>query len=46
VGKDKHRRMWSTYNPEHIPMAPPSEELQQHCARILEAHGLKVVIGG
>lgn len=46
VGKDKHRRMGSTYNPEHIPMAPPSEELQQHCKSLLEAHGLRVVIGG
>lgn len=46
VGKDKHSRMGSTYNPEHLPMAPPSEEQQRHCASLLEAHGLQVVIGG
>ena len=46
VGKDKHRRMWSTYNPEGIVMAPPSDEVQYRCAAQLEAHGLHVIIGG
>ncbi len=46
VGKDKHRRMWSTYNPQGFKMAPPSDELLDHCAAILEAHGLNVIIGG
>ena len=46
VGKDKHSRMGSTYNPEHLPMASPSEELQHHCKSLLEAHGLQVIIGG
>ena len=48
VGKDKHHRMLppSTYNPNHLSMAAPSDELQQHCKALLEAHGLRVVIGG
>ena len=48
VGKDKHRRMLpaSVYNPEGYPMVAPSEELQQHCKNLLEAHGLHVIIGG
>lgn len=48
VGKDKHRRMLppSAYNPQHFPMAAPSDELLQHCKALLEAHGLHVVIGG
>ena len=46
VGKDKHRRMWSTYNPQGLPMAAPSEALQQHCKSLLESHGLQVIIGG
>ena len=46
VGKDKHRRMWSTYNPQNIPMAPPSDEILQRCKGQLEAHGFQVVIGG
>lgn len=46
VGKDKHRRMWSTYNPRNILMASPSEEVRQRCKKQLEAHGFQVVIGG
>lgn len=46
VGKDKHRRMWSTYNPAAIPMATPSDETQQRCATQFESHGLRVIIGG
>ena len=46
VGKDKHRRMWSTYNPQNIPMATPSEKAVQHCKDQLEAHGFQVIIGG
>ena len=46
VGKDKHRRMWNTYNPENIPMATPSDEVLQRCKAQLEAHGFQVVIGG
>lgn len=46
VGKDKHRRMWSQYNPEGLLMQAPSEERQQHCQALLESHGLQVVIGG
>ena len=46
VGKDKHRRMWSTYNPRNILMASPSEEVRQRCKKQLEAHGFHVVIGG
>lgn len=46
VGKDKHRRMWSTYNPLGIPMSTPSEATQQRCSAQFEAHGLRVVIGG
>ena len=46
VGKDKHRRMWSRYNPQGFQMSPPSEETLQHCADLLESHGLTVIIGG
>ena len=46
VGKDKHRRMWSTYNPQGFPMETPSEATIQRCREQLEAHGLHVIIGG
>jgi pyruvate formate lyase activating enzyme len=46
VGKDKHLRMGSRYNPQGYPMSPPTEESQQRCRQQLEAYGLHVVIGG
>ena len=46
VGKDKHRRMWSHYNPQGYPMTTPTEETLQRCAAQLQARGLTVVIGG
>ena len=46
VGKDKHRRMWSHYNPQGYNMATPSEETLRRCADQLQAYGLTVVIGG
>lgn len=46
VGKDKHLRIGSTYNPDDIPMATPSDDDIKRCASQLEACGLSVVIGG
>ena len=46
VGKDKHRRMGSTFNPKGYPMAAPSDATLQRCKEQLEAHDLQVVIGG
>ena len=46
VGKDKHRRMGSRYNPQDYPMASPTEAIQQRCVNQLKAYGLNVVIGG
>lgn len=46
VGKDKHRRMGSVFNPEGIPMAAPSEDDLQKSASILSTLGLRVIIGG
>lgn len=46
VGKDKHRRMLSNYNPQGFQMAAPSEVTQEHCKALLESHGFHVVIGG
>ena len=46
VGKDKHLRMWSTFNPNQLPMQPPTEATLQRCQQQLRAHGLTVIIGG
>ncbi len=46
VGKDKHRRMWSVYNPKGYSMAAPTDEQIEHCKRLLTEFGLPVIIGG
>lgn len=46
VGCDKHRRLWSEYNPDHLLMAPPTEEVQQRCVSQFAAHGYRATIGG
>ena len=46
VGKDKHLRMGSRYNPQGYAMSTPTEETLQRCQQQLEACGLHVVIGG
>lgn len=46
AGMDKHRRMWSVYNPDNIPMKAPSEERLQQCKTVLERYGFNTVIGG
>ena len=46
VGEDKHKRMWSTYNPHGIKMSAPSEERLEQCATLLRSEGFEVVIGG
>ena len=46
VGRDKHQRLWSTYNKEDVPMAPPTENVQQRCIKQFAAHGYVATIGG
>jgi pyruvate formate lyase activating enzyme len=46
VGRDKHRRMWSTYNPQGYRMETPTDSTIERCRELLEAHGLRVIIGG
>ena len=46
VGKGKHARMGSAYNPADYQMEPPSEEVQQQALCIMQQHGLNAKIGG
>lgn len=46
IGKGKHERMHTTYNPEGLQMSTPSEATQQRCIQQFTAHGIKAVIGG
>ncbi|MBR4336945.1 MAG: glycyl-radical enzyme activating protein [Bacteroidaceae bacterium] len=46
IGKGKHEKLGTTYNPDGIPMSPPSDAVQQRSLELLAAHGLKARIGG
>lgn len=46
IGKGKHERMGTVYNPDGLSLSTPSKEDQARCVRQLEAAGLKVKIGG
>ena len=46
IGKDKHRRRGTVYNPEHLSMATPSDETIARCRQQFEHHGIQVVVGG
>lgn len=46
VGKGKHARMGTTYNPRNIRMEAPDETLQQHALEIFRSRHLNVKIGG
>ena len=46
IGKGKHERMWSVYNPLGYAFSAPSQKEQEAAAELFRAHGLKVQIGG
>jgi len=46
VGKGKHARLGTIYNPDALSMEAPSEELQQHALDIMQSFGLNAKIGG
>lgn len=46
IGKNKHEKLGTVYNPNNIPLATPTEEVQQRCIAQFAAHGIKAVIGG
>lgn len=46
VGKDKHRRRGTKYNPQGLTMKAPSDTTIERCRQQLQAHGIQVVVGG
>ena len=46
VGRDKHRRLWSVFNPEGIAMSAPTNETLQRCVTQFQSHGYTTIIGG
>jgi pyruvate formate lyase activating enzyme len=46
IGKGKHDRLGTTYNPDSLPLSAPSKEKQEASVRLLTDAGLTVKIGG
>ena len=46
IGKGKHDKLGTTYNPDALPLSSPTEAVQQRSLEILSAHGLRARIGG
>ena len=46
IGKGKHERLGTLYNPESLKMGPPDSASIERCSRQLEAAGCKVTVGG
>lgn len=46
IGKGKHTRMGTIYNPDELHMEPPTEEAQQAALEIFKNKGLNIKIGG
>lgn len=46
IGKNKHEKLGTVYNPDHYPMETPSEETVRRCKDIFSRYGIDVIIGG
>lgn len=46
IGKGKHERMWTEYNPMHYKMSAPTVERQNECVKQFADHGLNAILGG
>lgn len=44
IGKSKHNKLGTVYNPDHYPMAAPSKEIMQRTIDIFKTFGLDVMI--
>lgn len=46
IGRGKHEKLGTTYNPEGIDMSTPTDDVQQRCVEQFEAQGITAIIGG
>lgn len=46
MGRDKHTRRHTTYNPDSIPMATPTDATIRRCIDQFAAHGIAATTGG
>lgn len=44
IGKGKHQKLGTIYNPTQIPMRTPSAEVQQRCLEIFRQYGIKATM--
>lgn len=46
IGKGKHEKLSTVYNPEQYNLQTPSEITQQRCCTIFENYGINTILGG
>lgn len=46
IGKGKHEKLGTIYNPDSIAMGIPSTETQKRCVEQFKEHGIHAIIGG
>ncbi|MCR4994834.1 MAG: glycyl-radical enzyme activating protein [Bacteroidales bacterium] len=46
MGRDKHARRGTIYNPENIPMSTPSDATLERCQKQFACYGIEAKIGG
>ncbi|RHJ87798.1 glycyl-radical enzyme activating protein [Parabacteroides sp. AM08-6] len=46
IGKGKHEKRGSVYNPNRYPLSAPSEETVERCRSIFAGYGIETIIGG
>ena len=46
IGKGKHERLGTVYNPDGLAMSTPCEALLQHCLQAFISRGLSAIVGG
>ncbi|WP_293672540.1 glycyl-radical enzyme activating protein [uncultured Parabacteroides sp.] len=46
IGKGKHEKLGTIYNPEHCAFATPSDETVERCREIFAGYGIETAIGG
>lgn len=46
IGRGKHEKLGTVYNPNHYPLATPSDEKIHRCTQIFNEYGIAVRVGG
>lgn len=46
IGKNKHEKLGTIYNSDHLPMSTPSVETVRHCKELFGRYGIEVILGG